>query len=72
MQNLDAYLETVPDEPKGDGWIPGAVDPNGRPSNSIIAWCMNRHDDVSWKIPAKDISVTQEKDDIECFCEMCC
>ena len=38
-KNLDGFLSSLPDEPKGDKWItPGALDYSVKPSNSIWDW----------------------------------
>ncbi len=36
--NLDCFLSVLPDQPKIPGYIPGAADITGKPSNSIKDW----------------------------------
>ena len=44
---LDNFLETVPDQPKSDGYIPSACDQStSRQSNSIISQCLKPKDDI--------------------------
>ena len=47
-QILDKFLSKVPDEPKADGLIPGAIDAlNGRQTNTLIYQVARRK--VTWK-----------------------
>ena len=47
-QTLDQFLSKVPDEPKADGLIPGAVDAlNGRRTNTLIYQVARRK--LTWK-----------------------
>ena len=46
-QILDLFLTKVPDEPRADGLIPGAMDVNGRHTNTLIHQVARRR--VPWK-----------------------
>ena len=35
---LDKYLQQLPYQPKLDGYVPGAVNLNGKLSNSLVDW----------------------------------
>ena len=46
-QTLDQFLSKVPDEPKADGLIPGAVDGlNGKQTNTLIYQVARKDDDL--------------------------
>ena len=62
-QILDKFLSKVPDEPKADGLIPGAVDAlNGRQTNTLIYQVARRK--VPWKDDDLEVAPTTIKDPI--------
>ena len=60
-ETLDHFLSKVPDEPKADGLIPGAIDDlNGRQTNTLIHQVTRRKE--IWKDDDLEVAATTTRD----------